>query len=76
MNSKNLEKFHFNYSKLKKKHDDEKKNGNIRQEELEKIKKEIEAFKEMEFLAEGPQIDMEERLANLKQELEDTKYKT
>jgi hypothetical protein len=30
----------------------------------------------MEYLAEGPQIDMEERLANLKQELEDTKYKT
>ena len=30
----------------------------------------------MEYLAEGPQIEMEERLTNLKQELEDTKYKT
>jgi len=61
---------------IKKKHDEEKKLGNEKQEELEQIKKEIEQLEVQEINAEGPQFEMESRLSNLREELSATKYKT
>jgi hypothetical protein len=48
----------FQLAAIKKKHDEEKKKGNEKQEELEKIRKEIDQCYVQEVQAEGPTEDM------------------
>ena len=65
----------FQLSQIKKKHDEAKKLGNKKQEELEAIKKEIEQTRMQEIQAEGPTLEMKSRLEMLDQSLDETKYK-
>merc|ERR1712166_1202067 len=66
----------FQLAAIKKKHDEEKKKGNEKQEELEKIRKEIDQCYVQEVQAEGPSEDMRNQLLDLDDSIEDTKYKT
>jgi len=66
----------FQLAAIKKKHDEEKKKGNEKQEELEKIRKEIDQCYVQEVQAEGPTEDMCNKLELLQESIEDTKYKT
>ena len=66
----------FQLSQIKKKHDEAKKLGNIRQEELEKVRKEIDQLYVQEVQAEGPTHEMNSKLKMLEEALVDTRYKT
>jgi len=63
-------------AQIKKKHDEAKKLGNLKQEELEKVRKEIEALNVQEVQAEGPTHEMHSKLQMLQEHLEETRYKT
>lgn len=65
----------FQLAQIKKKHDEAKKLGNKKQEELDKLRKEIEQLGVQERTAEGPAAEMKGRLEMLEEALEDTKYK-
>lgn len=65
----------FQLSQIKKKHDEAKKMGNKKQEELEQIRKEIEQLRMQEVQAEGPTHEMKTRLEMLEQSLGEIKYK-
>ena len=62
-------------SQIKKQHDDVKKLVNAKQEDLEKIKKEIEAVELQETTAEGPVFQVKSRLEQLNEALDTTKLK-
>lgn len=66
----------FQLAAIKKKHDEAKKMGNEKQEQLEKIRKEIEQTYVQEVQAEGPTYEMKTRLEMLGESLDETKYKT
>ena len=50
--------------------------GNLKQDELEKVRKEIDQLYVQEVQAEGPTQDMKAKLDQLGESLEETKYKT
>ncbi len=62
-------------SQIKKQHDDVKKLVNAKQDDLEKIKKEIESLGIQETTAEGPVFQVKSRLEQLQECLETTKVK-
>ena len=62
-------------SQIKKQHDDVKKLALAKQEDLEKIKKEIESLGVQEQTAEGPVFQVKSRLEQLDECLETTKLK-
>jgi hypothetical protein len=63
-------------AQIKKKHDEAKKLGNKRQDDLEKVRKEIEQLNLIEVQGEGPIHEMKSKLEMLNDSLEETKYKT
>jgi septal ring factor EnvC (AmiA/AmiB activator) len=66
----------FQLAQIKKKHDEAKKMGNQKQEELEKIKKEIDQLYVQEVQAEGPTQEMKSKLEMLEESIAETEYKT
>ena len=50
--------------------------GNLKQEELEKVRKEIDQLYVQEVQAEGPTADMKAKLEQLEDSLAETKDKT
>ena len=62
-------------SQIKKQHDDVKKLVNAKQDDLEKIKKEIESLGVQEQTAEGPVFQVKSRLEQLEECLDTTKLK-
>ena len=66
----------FQLSQIKKKHDEAKKLGNQKQDELEKVRKEIDQLYVQEVQAEGPTQETKSRIEMLEEALADTKYKT
>jgi septal ring factor EnvC (AmiA/AmiB activator) len=62
-------------SQIKKQHDDVKKLVIAKQDDLEKIKKEIESLGVQEQTAEGPVFQVKSRLEQLQECLESTKLK-
>ena len=52
----------FQLQQIKKKHDEAKKMGNLKQDELEKVRKEIDQLYVQEVQAEGPTQDMKDKL--------------
>jgi hypothetical protein len=62
-------------SQIKKQHDDVKKLVNAKQDDLEKIRKEIESLGVQETTAEGPVFQVKTRLEQLSECLEQTKTK-
>lgn len=62
-------------SQIKKQHDDVKKLAIAKQEELEKVKKEIESLGVQEQTAEGPVFQVKSRLEQLEEALDTTKLK-
>ena len=66
----------FQLAQIKKKHDEAKKLGNQKQEELEKIKKEIDQLYVQEVQAEGPTQETKSKLEMLDESIADTEYKT
>ena len=59
----------FQLAQIKKKHDEAKKLGNQKQEELEKIKKEIDQLYVQEVQAEGPTQEMKSKLEMLEESI-------
>ena len=55
----------FQLAQIKKKHDEAKKMGNLKEEELNRIKKEIDQLYVQEVQAEGPTQDMKSKLEML-----------
>ena len=60
---------------IKKKHDEAKKMANLKELELQKVRKEIEAIKIQEEVSEGPAFEMKTKLEMLQESLDETKYK-
>ena len=61
---------------MKKKHDEARKLGNAKQDELEKVKKEIDQLYVQEVQAEGPTNIVKSKIEMLEEELGKTEYKT
>lgn len=66
----------FQLSQIKKKHDEAKKLGNQKQEDLEKMRKEIEALNNQGLTGEGENFYVQSRIESLQEQLADVKYKT
>jgi len=62
-------------SQIKKKHDEAKKLGNIKQDELEKVRKEIAQLEIQEAVAEPHTHEMQAKLEMLEESLGETRYK-
>ena len=65
----------FQLSQIKKKHDEAKKMANMKEEELQQVRKEIEQIKIQGAVAEGPAYEMKTKLEMLNESLDETKYK-
>jgi hypothetical protein len=66
----------FQLAQIKKKHDEAKKLGNQKQDELDKLRKEIEQLGVQEHNAEGPINEVHQRITLLNEALSETRYKT
>ena len=66
----------FQLQQIKKKHDEEKKLGNAKQAELEKVKKEIDQLFVQEVSAEAPTHVIKSKIEMLEESLAETNYKT
>ena len=63
-------------AQIKKKHDEAKKLGNKKEDELAKVKKEIDQLYVQEVSAEGPTHQVKGKIEMLEESLGETNYKT
>jgi ATP-dependent Clp protease ATP-binding subunit ClpA len=66
----------FQLSLIKKKHDEAKKLANTKQDELDKVRKEIDQLYVQEVQAERPTQEMKSKIEMLEDSLAETSYKT